>query len=139
MSRRPKRSTHRPNYKFLADIELPKAKRSCTKKDKLYAVTIVGRQGTKLKVHYVGYGSQYDEWRDKADIVPLDRSKKSDADAERDCNPVPRPFSLYSELRNKIKMEEKNHLSFVLTCHLINYSSMVVLNSMVRLSVPFEE
>jgi len=45
MSRMPKRSTHRPNYKFLADIELPKAKRS-----------------------------------------------------------VPRPFSLYFELRNKIKI-----------------------------------
>jgi len=104
MSRRPQRSTHRPNYKFLADIELPKAKRSCTKKDKLYDVTIVGRQGTKLKVHYVGYGSQHDEWRDEADIIQLDRSKKSDADAERDCNPVPRPFSLYSELRNKIKI-----------------------------------
>ena len=51
-----------------------------------------------MKVHYVGYGSQHDEWRDEADIVPLDVS-----DTERDCDPVPRPFSLYSELRNKIK------------------------------------
>ena len=100
MSLRPRRSTNRPNYKLLADIDLPKAKRSCTasKKDELYAVTIEERQDTRVKVHYVGYGSQHDEWRDEADIVPLDVS-----DTERDCDPVPRPFSLYSELRNKIK------------------------------------
>jgi len=80
MSLRPKRSTNRPNYKLLADIELPKVKRSCTKEDELYAVTIVERQSMKVKVHYVGYGSQHDEWRDEADIVPLDRSKKTDAE-----------------------------------------------------------
>ena len=55
-----------------------------------------------MRVHYVGYGSHHDEWCDEADIVPLDRSKKSDA--EMDCNPVLRPFALYFELRNKIKI-----------------------------------
>ena len=50
---------NRPNYKLLADIDLPKAKRSHTasKKDKLYTVTIEERQDTRVKVHYVGYRS----------------------------------------------------------------------------------
>ena len=102
MSLRPKRSTNRPNYKVLADINLPKAKRSRTasERDQLYAVTIVERQDKRVKVHYVGYGSQHDEWRDEADIVPLDTNDH----AKTECDPVPRPFSLYSELRNKIKV-----------------------------------
>ena len=25
-----------------------------------------------MKVHYVGYGSEHDEWRHEADIVPCD-------------------------------------------------------------------
>lgn len=101
MSLRPRRSTNRPNYKLLADIDLPKAKRyrTSSKQDELYAVTIVERQDTRVKVHYVGYGSEHDEWRPEADIVPLDSN-----DVERDCDdPVPRPFTLYTELRNKIK------------------------------------
>ena len=56
----------RRNYKDLADIKLPHVKLSMkqTNLDKLYAIEIVEDKGEQVKVHYTGYSSKYDEWRD---------------------------------------------------------------------------
>lgn len=57
------------DYKELADTKLPRAKRSSKHDmDKLYAVEIVEEEN-RVKIHYTGYSSKHDEWRDKEDIV----------------------------------------------------------------------
>ena len=93
MMERPRRSTARPDYKKLSDVVLPRAKRSdCGSKSKLYAVSVVERQPEhrRVKIHYMGYGVQHDEWRDEEEIIVLE-------------DPSPRPFSLYMELGDRIK------------------------------------
>ena len=50
-----------------------------------------------MKIHYIGYTSIYDEWRDIDEIEDLDACEK-DSDAVS-----PTPYSLYKDLSIKIK------------------------------------
>ena len=60
----------RKDYKELADTKLLQAKRSSKHDtDKLFAVEIVEEEENRVKIHYTGYSSKHDEWRDKEDIV----------------------------------------------------------------------
>ena len=59
------RNQESKDYKELSTVRLPRAK-PVKNTDKLYELEVI-----EVKVHYVGYGSEYDEWRDKADIVHL--------------------------------------------------------------------
>ena len=45
-------------------------RRSTKKYDaqKLYSVEIIEREDDRVKVHYVGYSSKYDEWKDKSEF-----------------------------------------------------------------------
>ena len=68
------RRKDKKNYRDLCQVQLPRAKR--IKKDidaTLYELEIVEEDvyNSRVKVHYVGYDSGCDEWRDKADIVSL--------------------------------------------------------------------
>lgn len=84
----------RVNYKQLSEgTPLPRSKRA--KKDELFPVEIVERDATsgRVKIHYCGYSSEDDEWRDPGDIVDL-------------TTPTPiltNSFSLHQELALKIK------------------------------------
>jgi len=84
MSQRPKRSVSTVNYTELADVKVPtvkKQKRKVMKRTEepddrqstLYRLSIVeeNRQEGLVKVRYVGYGEEYDEWRLKSEIVNL--------------------------------------------------------------------
>lgn len=66
------RKKDQKNYKHLSDIHLPRAKRA-KKEATLYELEIVEEDvyTNKVKVHYIGYDSDDDEWRDRADIVCL--------------------------------------------------------------------
>ena len=69
------RTTERKNYKEIANVQVPQGRRVLQKpaKDELYPIEIVERddeQG-KVKVHYLGYGECYDEWKSFEEIVPL--------------------------------------------------------------------
>ena len=95
------------NYKELVDIKLPKRSRrtkSTSKVDELFPITIVERQESRVKVHYIGYSSIYDEWKDTNELEYLSDQQ------ELQCEPLPskpvRPFesfSLYHNLAVKIK------------------------------------
>ena len=82
------------DYRKLNEIEgIPRKARR--KRSELYPVEVVEHDtaNAKVKIHYIGYSSNQDEWRNAADIV--------------DCTP-PKPlislvFSLYQELALKIK------------------------------------
>ena len=51
-----------------------KDKKHCQEDSTLYPVTVISnpRNGSqRVQIHYIGYGSRYDEWRDRDDIVPI--------------------------------------------------------------------
>ena len=53
------------NYKEVANTEFCKiSMRKRPREEKLYELE-KDRQNRRVKVHYVGYESEYDEWRDK--------------------------------------------------------------------------
>ena len=37
----------------------------------LYPVTVISDLSERVRIHYIGYGSQHDEWRNKDDILPV--------------------------------------------------------------------
>lgn len=37
-------------------------------KNRLYEIEIVAEEGSKVKVHYSGYGEEYDEWKPRSEI-----------------------------------------------------------------------
>lgn len=77
----------------MSEVRLPRAKRvQKGGDDKLY---LIDSERDRVKVHYVGYDSSYDEWRESGDVVPLD---SPDIDQTFLC-----PFSLYAELGLQIK------------------------------------
>ena len=39
--------------------------------NKLYPISIVERNGSRVKIHYVGYSDTNDEWREAGDVVTL--------------------------------------------------------------------
>ena len=51
----------------LTALRLPR--RKAESKNKLYDIEIVAENGPEVKVHYVGYASEYDEWKPRAEIV----------------------------------------------------------------------
>ena len=57
------------DYKQLSTLRLPRVK-PVNNTDKLYELE-EDVYTSRVKVHYVGYDSEHDEWRDKADIVHL--------------------------------------------------------------------
>ncbi len=67
------RKQQKKDYKKLADTPLPRAKP--VRKD--YALEVLEEDTTngRVKVHYTGYGSEHDEWRDKNDVVVMEPSK----------------------------------------------------------------
>ena len=61
------------NFKELVEIKLPKAKRikEARNENQLYDVEVIGNdhRTQRVKIHYIGYSSRYDEWRPLSDIV----------------------------------------------------------------------
>ena len=87
------RNSKRKNYK--ADVKLPRATRTtqATKVDELYPVEVIARDGDKVKIHYIGYGDEDDEWRDTAEIV----------ETQPDVEPYV-PFDVHRELGYQIAL-----------------------------------
>ena len=62
-----------PPNKTLLEEKLPKVTggRVSRQTDKLYPVEVVETDGSKVKIHYVGYADHHNEWREAEE----DRSK----------------------------------------------------------------
>ena len=58
-----------------------------------------------VKVRYIGYGAEWDEWRSLDYIVELHNRNSSSSDEATTTTPVPSEgrFCFYNELRNNIK------------------------------------
>ena len=98
------------NYRDLVSYKLPRQPRLNKKRPKgLFSVKIIEEQGSRVKVHYIGYSRSYDKWRNREEIELLDlevalesevpQGMESDAIAATRYN----PFSLFNELLFKIK------------------------------------
>ena len=85
------------NYRELTKVILPRAVREKQTDSKLYSVDVVERNPLthKVKIHYIGYDSDQDEWRDEADLVDMSGSQPSYLLSPN--------FSLYQELALLIK------------------------------------
>ena len=94
------RTKCRRNYKELSDITLPRRTKQKANPSRLYPIDVVEQDANgRLKIHYIGFSSVFDEWREPSDIVPLSEKGGS---SHNDTSPY-LPFSLYSELGNAIK------------------------------------
>jgi len=114
MSARPKCSISKLNYRELADVKLPKRRRISNSKTPsassssdslvLYRVKVLESDGDRVKVSYIGYDSNYDEWRRKDDVIDLDNDDEYDSDVPSACRrQLVTPFSLFEELAHNIK------------------------------------
>ncbi len=56
----------------MVDTRLPRAERVKPDPDLLYSVNVVERELDRVKVHYCGYSSRFDEWRDVDDVVSVE-------------------------------------------------------------------
>lgn len=130
-SSRPRRKAARLiDYKELSDVKIPKRKRVNSKKVEtnidttedttLFRVNVLETdENGFVKVSYIGYGDEYNEWRPIDDIVDLVRDADNgelvdslvddikitnDFDSGETQGPIPsHQFCLYNELAFKIK------------------------------------
>jgi len=102
------------DYSKLADVKVPSVRRrkgTATEPEeieKLFRLKIVGRNPQEgiVKVRYIGYGREYDEWRLEGEVVDLNEESSSSNSKAGDAQfrgPVPCRISVYEELAFKIK------------------------------------
>ena len=103
MDREGRRRKRRLDYRQLADVRLPRATRRPRKaaSSDIFPVTIRERKDSRVKVHYIGYSSSYDEWKDVSELEILGETEAEPYSAP--STPF-QPFSLYKDLRFKIKL-----------------------------------
>ena len=64
------------NYKDVCNPRLPRAKWTQHDLERLYPLEVLERDGACVKVHYVGYSSTHDEWRDVEEIVTTESEEQ---------------------------------------------------------------
>ena len=99
------RSKRRINYREASDVRLPRAERVQARSDKLFPVEVV--EDKRVKVHYVGFSTKYDEWRDESELESVYTSETSQEAASSEdmvCDGCSfELFSLHNYLKVKIK------------------------------------
>ena len=114
MVQRPRRSVSRPDYVALSAVKLPRSRkishdtRTGTEgdSDELYRLRVVDEDDSMVKVRYIGYSSDFDEWRRKDDIVELSDDEslsESDDDSRQLSLGSLQRFCLFEELALRIK------------------------------------
>ena len=118
MAQQPRRSVSRPDYVALSSVKLLRSRKinhdtrtvtesnSDSNSDELYRLRVVDEDDAMVKVRYIGYSSDFDEWRRKDDIVELsDDESSSESDGgsrQRSLGSLQR-FCLFEELALRIK------------------------------------
>ena len=98
VSRVLRKRSHCPSYKEKGEWDIPAHYRRKVQ-DKLYPIEVIEEDpvSTLCKVHYIGYSSVYDEWKEKDAIVDTNTE-----DPDEDLSQSKR-FSLHQELATRIK------------------------------------
>ena len=92
------------NYRQLSSLKIPRISKT-QPQDKLYPIEVVERNGSRVRIHYVGYDNSADEWREQTDIISLTSTNNSSTNNNTITinNTIIQPYSLYNELQIKIK------------------------------------
>lgn len=108
MSERPKRLATRPDYRLLSDVKVPRIARRSSKASsstdtKLYRLRVLeeDEKNGRVKVGYIGFSDEYDEWRRLEDIVTVEEEEEEDNDC---LAPSRLKFCLFEELACRIKL-----------------------------------
>lgn len=99
------RKKERKNYRALADIQLPRPEKVPSKADTLYPIEVLERTSDRVKIHWVGYDSKFDEWRNEEDIEDIPEPKPGALQIEQY-----RPLDLHKELAYAIKAALRSSL-----------------------------
>ena len=85
MLSRPKHSVSRLDYRQLADFKIPQRNTRIRRKDKIdsspdstfYRLRVLeeDKENRKVKVRYVGYSDNYDEWREIGEIMTMNEEE----------------------------------------------------------------
>ena len=142
MSTRPKRSVSRPNYRQLADVKVPKTMNRTRRRDgddslpdsTLYRLRILEEDPEKrrVRVRYVGYSDEYDEWRRMDEIVTVDDHEDEDLAPSELSSTAAIKFCLFEELASRIKSllfasrKASPICSIVLSFDSLHFDSLVV-------------
>lgn len=110
MSERPKRLATRPDYRQLSDVKVPRIARRSNKgykagssiDKKLYRLRVLeeDEENGRVKVGYIGFSDEYDEWRRLEDIVTVEEEEEEEEDY---LAPSRLKFCLFEELACRIK------------------------------------
>lgn len=108
--KRPRRiKGNKANYRELIQCRIPRNGRVRSRAgDGLYPIEILDdEQGScdragKVKVHYIGYSEDYDEWKDAEDIEDIE-DVTDDESPDQLASSVYAPYSLYKDLGLRIK------------------------------------
>ena len=79
------RKKEKKTYRKLADVRLPRSERIPSKVDMLYPIEILERTSDRVKIHWIGYDSKYDEWRNEGDIESIAESRPGALQIEQYC------------------------------------------------------
>ena len=122
---RPKRSISRPNYSELCDVHLPRERKERKKqinvqrkdpgKDStFYRLKILEEDESRglVKINYIGYSNEWDEWRRREDIIELNDEDTGDEDDRSMVDNCAMqqllqmsPLNLYEQLATNIKSQ----------------------------------
>ena len=92
------------NYKELATVALPRAQRTkAADPDALYRVEVLERDDERVKVHWIGYSNDKDEWIPADELTTLDKScQECGSDGALHLEHYS-PFNFHEELAYRIK------------------------------------
>ena len=76
-----------------------KAQQSSPAQRKLFSVELIEKEQSRVKVHYIGFSNEFDEWKDESEVEVINGEEIPSVD---DYSTY-KKFSLYDELRTKIK------------------------------------
>jgi len=94
------RTTNARDYRSIADLSLLRSQK-ISYTNKLYPINVFERDGSRVKIHYEGYNSSYDEWREDTEIVSLSPNPEQSTSGSQIS--IHQLYSLYKELGIKIK------------------------------------
>ena len=111
MSERPKRLVTRLDYRRLSDVKVPRNARRSSKSHKtssstdtkLYRLRVLeeDEENGCVKVGYIGFSDEYDEWRRLEDIVTVEEEEEEEDNDS--LAPSRLKFCLFEELACRIK------------------------------------
>ena len=130
---RPKRSISKPNYRELSDVQLPKERKqqaNVQRKDlgndrMIYRLNVLEEDESRglVKISYIGYGSEWDEWRRHEDLIELNEEDVDDEDDAMDSCAMQQslqmsPLNLYEQLATNIKLQLLSYRKRNPYCHI---------------------